>query len=391
VFVLVCLPVLMWICLSFRGASSSESFSYIDYIRVFYPHHFLIESAKSYQLIGFLIMGYCGVIAAWMLPNQRRFWLTCLGSGGVLLFVGATLPYLINHRIVFNLHLLRADGVTQFIIFTIMVCASIRVWSLQSEPPLLRVLALTTTAALVSLNAKPGYLLVCAASLSLMVIAKLKSSRAATPCREYLTLALGHPILGWSMVLVLVGVEFWYSGVVWWSVARVTLFLTAVGLVIKDRPMIKTTLPAIFTVLVALVMLTSWIAWDKQNTESTMRQRQDQPFNEIVSWVRQNVDKGPWLLPLGEQFDRFQWLTRQTVWVDQRQGAAVMWEPSFYEQWMSRYLAVKTLNSDDAFVAYAIERHISHLILKRPDGTCPYPARALFANAQYIVCFLPED
>jgi len=59
---------------------------------------------------------------------------------------------------------------------------------------------------------------------------------------------------------------------------------------------------------------------------------QEQAYREVHTWVRQATPANAMILvPL--DLDGFQLDAQRRIWVNWKQGAAVMWAPSFYTQW----------------------------------------------------------
>jgi hypothetical protein len=108
----------------------------------------------------------------------------------------------------------------------------------------------------------------------------------------------------------------------------------------------------------------------------------------FVDEVRISGIQGAFLVPIGEDFDEFQLRARKEVWVWKSQGAAVMWLPSFYAQWMPRYEAVLQLRTPLDFVTYAQNNGIHNVVVKTESGACPAPATTRIASPPYFLCEL---
>ncbi|MDK2741361.1 MAG: hypothetical protein NDI90_00470 [Nitrospira sp. BO4] len=112
-------------------------------------------------------------------------------------------------------------------------------------------------------------------------------------------------------------------------------------------------------------------------------------WSKLVDWIRSSNIHGIFLIPINEGgSDRFQLMARRKVWVDWKQGAAVMWSPSFYDQWMVRYKQVSVLNTPEEFIDYAQAHNIRNVIIKSQDGACPAPALPIKATERYVLCQL---
>ena len=63
-----------------------------------------------------------------------------------------------------------------------------------------------------------------------------------------------------------------------------------------------------------------------------------------------------------------------------------MWEPSFYEQWMSRYREVSKLKVSAEFLAYAKLHNIKYIVMRVKYGECSQGSIARFRNEGYLFC-----
>ncbi len=87
-----------------------------------------------------------------------------------------------------------------------------------------------------------------------------------------------------------------------------------------------------------------WIAWQ-----------------EVQHWAASHTSSDAiFLVPLDMRLIGFQNISHRGVWVDLRQGAAVMWEPSFYKQWAARISEQNSLGSVEARLSYACHHSISY-------------------------------
>jgi len=91
--------------------------------------------------------------------------------------------------------------------------------------------------------------------------------------------------------------------------------------------------------------------------------------------------------PLGSrEFETFHLDARRPVWVDWKQGAAVMWDPSFHGLWAVRFEEVRALADDAARIAYARANAIDQVVLE--STTCPPGSSQAYGNARYSVCVI---
>lgn len=106
------------------------------------------------------------------------------------------------------------------------------------------------------------------------------------------------------------------------------------------------------------------------------------PQFAIAAWARaQTSSESRFLVPL--DWDQFQWRSRRRVWVDTKQGAAVMWKPSFYRQWYPRWRDVGQLKSTTDLVAYACANTIDFVVVS--DTTALSPAIRMSSGQWSVV------
>lgn len=113
IFFLVCAPVLIWIKFALGSDTVVQAFSFREYIEAYFGGHFVLDGADSARLIETAAIFVCAIWCCVELGKRRLAWVM---AGFIAIFVvGIFLPYLIDHRLIFNLHLLRAAGMVQFV------------------------------------------------------------------------------------------------------------------------------------------------------------------------------------------------------------------------------------------------------------------------------------
>jgi len=110
-------------------------------------------------------------------------------------------------------------------------------------------------------------------------------------------------------------------------------------------------------------------------------------WRDVQEWARLHTPPDAEFLVPPEQ-NGFELGSYRRAWVDHQQGAAVLWSPSFYAQWISRYPAVAALKNHAQFYSYARAHAIRYYVLQREqsrDGTvCPQETR-LYENGEFEV------
>lgn len=374
-FVIMALPALVWIARSMDG--TSVAFSYIDYIRAYYAEHFLIEAATRRELAIASVTAVAGFLAA-LLTSRPRFWWAVLGACVLVFACGVVLPYVLNIRLVFNLHLLRIDGVVDWL----SVVLSIAVLTLRLGPDreeAVRVFAMLGLLSFLSTSSEPLGLLF--ATFSLAAIVLIERGRHWVSPRLW---ACRLPVARLFTALVVV-VSAWLWEWTWlngWL--GVVMGTWAVGLRMDwslRRPVWLFLPVAVLAVLPHL----------GKSPKLQLEDSHPVGLIELTDWVRRQGVEGPFLLSLAGKdrgYDAFQLLSRQPVWVDWKQGAAVMWEPGFHDQWMQRYRDVSALRTPAEFASYAQAHGLRRFIVPQAGAVCPAAARQLFRNGAYLMCEL---
>jgi len=388
-FFLICLPVILWIAFSLKDHKPHPVFSYIEYIRAYYPGHFLIESTPGYALrnLGFIV--YCGLVSAYLVKHQQ-FWVTVIGALLLLLMIGCVVPYVLNERFIFNLHLLRSAGVLQFVATILLLSTCVSALLDDSKPVEIRIIATIGTVSFITFYPEPIYLLSGAAALSLLALYNLKNTSMFLSNELRRFNLINFKYASALIVAFSVATDFFYVGASLGTIAR---WVTIIGLIVclqkhKFGKLMDISFPMIFILLISIILYQT-IHWRYvsagQNESSKMMSK-----TEMINWVRNSQIPGPFLFPIsgqnGEGFDEFQLITQKPVWVDWKQGAAVMWEPSFYTQWMPRFKEVCSLETTEDFYTYATQKEIPYLVLPKSIGACPPNTIIFFENIDYSIC-----
>jgi hypothetical protein len=112
---------------------------------------------------------------------------------------------------------------------------------------------------------------------------------------------------------------------------------------------------------------------------------EEKSWKDAEQWARLNSPKeAVFLVPPDRQ--GFQLGSERNVWVDWRQGAAVMWSPSFYARWWARFPEVARLKTHSDFSAYAAAHRIDYYVVERKQDTRnPPPEAPVYSNAAFDI------
>ena len=429
-FLLAGLPVIVWtLATVLQQVPPEQAFSFRGYVRAYYPSHFLLESASGLALLnlGSMAVLATGACRHWQWHGWQRVVLALAG----LLAVGAVLPYAWDHRLVFNLHLLRVDGVLVLACTLLLAAAALR-WTDGASPagywragclafgclsgqwPAVA-LALGAAAVLPGRGMRLLVALVLGASLAVGWItgapwpAEHPEAAAALALAAFALAAArvdggtadpgtGVAACAGLVVLLLLGRQ----------LGDVGLTVTLLALLTAGWMMLARHLPAPgprrranalallaparagVALLLAGTVLVGW-AEHRQRTDATGPV--DRDWVAMTGWFRQQALPGPVLVPLapsGVSIDHnFQFHARVPVWVDHKQGAAVMWAPAFHDVWRPRMQEVGRLQSPGDYLEYARGQAIGVFVVERrhsPGPACPSGSTALHGNASFAAC-----
>ncbi|MHB1188807.1 hypothetical protein [Thiobacillus sp.] len=439
IFLLVCAPVLIWIKLALGSDVVVQAFSFRDYIEAYFGGHFVIDWDDTPRLLEAAAMFVCAIWCSVELGKRGLAWV--MGGFVAIFMVGTFLPYLVDHRLIFNLHLLRAAGMVQFVFPLLALVVAWQRWKQEAwiyrasavligvsvingmsglgilvglALPMLSVSPQWRLAWAVGLSAAAAWLgmaidgagqlgagqfvgLYCASGMLLLDKRTEKSGRAfwlmlvllilvVASVASALALHAGLARYRYVAALALVW-GFMLYGKVEWSRAAFLLQNAAVVLAVS--------LAIQFAGAAVTVVKREMLARQERVAFAS--------YFALIDWLKAQPGRGPLLVPLelkdkvitDEALFRYnlQLFSRQPVWVDWKQGAAVMWQPAFHSVWRPRFEGVKQLETADDFYRYARNNHIRWLMLNDVDDprkvTCPGTgAPPAFLNGRYRVCIL---
>lgn len=381
-FLLLAAPAAIWIAGAVTGEPPA-GFSFREYIRLLYPDHFLIEAATPTEVVRLALVVAAGAVAAFVLPG-RRFWLGLLAGYALVVLVGIPLPYVIDSRFVFNLALLRADGVAYFLSMVLLTAAFARIGvSVQDgrDRSLLAIIALMLLTAPNGRQIEVALIVlpfVLAASLALAFVpGESRVEGRSTPVASTLAwvLVLGALVSYWTLALAMQSNRGFL-----WALGMTGVVFAFVVMGSASRAFVASTAVIAFSLLSCLITA----SWQRYDEEKTARERVG--WNDVTEWIRHSPLTGTFLVDLNAPADSFQLLARRPVWVGWKQGAAAMWQPSFGPRWMTRYQEVKSLSNGAAMLRYAEEHRIDNVVLVGSDGSCTGIWRAAYARGKYVVC-----
>ncbi|TNJ39076.1 hypothetical protein FGF66_05745 [Chlorobaculum thiosulfatiphilum] len=388
-FALFALPAALWIFFAVSGKHEAVDFSYIDYVRSYYPKHFLIEAIEWKSMLKHLLLVSAGLLAARHLP-QSRFWVALQLSALLLVIVGVPLPYLFDNRFIFNLHLIRAAGIGQALATVLIALAGVRLL-LNREALAMRVIGAVVLLSLAILEIR---IIGMAVLLTSMLAALPGGGFAARFDRWGIFRWIEAPrklLAGLCVLLFALALTdfFWQHRLASIQGLKLTVSLGVFALLAFGQ--YRRTAVG-WSLAFLLFCYTAAFCWHQvRSIEENQRFQRTLPVNqswaELTSWIRSSRLHGPFLLPMDDHdhVDYFQLQSRRKVWVDWKQGAAVMWSPAFYWQWSTRLREVSALRTPGEMVSYARARGIRYVVLHASVAGVPASCRLLKRTPNYVL------
>lgn len=312
---LLALPVL----LNVAGNGAIRHMLPVDYrtfLMEFWPDHFLIWSVPRRELLKFAAILVVGLGAAWSLPRARRTVPIVILLGYLAVWTaGTVLPFLTGAPALLNLHLLRSSAM--IVIVATLALAALAARLLLAEQPADRWFW------------GPGLLACVAIKASLLPLAAplLFVRRFWAPPE-----VLRRPMIAWPV----------------FALVAVAAGFTAIRSARED---------ADYRAHQAdWVAVAAWAA--AQTPAAAVFLLPAEQFNGRSPLPPPPPDQA--LVHKGSEV--FASFAQRVSWVGYKEGAAVMWWPSYYPIWRSRLDAVLRLPNLDARVAYARRNGIAYLV-----------------------------
>lgn len=427
VFLLTASPALIWIVKAKFAPGMNVDFDYRLFVMSYYPDHFLIHAASPASigaLVVAVIIGFHGIKVEEFIRPWRAAWLALL----CMFCFGIILPYLFNSRDIFNLHLLRIDGVITY-------------WVVAYLAATLAV-SLTRMDRLSDFGIAPLFasFALIMGSWPVMLAALFgmwwRTSRYMHFVFVFLCLIVGiinfcfteAPLvksIGWFAAGVTISVTNIPAGgtrrLVWWATGLISVIAFAICL-LSWRLMGLGEAEAALVPIVGLAILflpIRYRVWASKHafklglglgiiavtaligaksvknyvSAGSTRVQLATDWNEMADWIRHNNTEGPILVSTHGAFDTFdnpqltdiQILSRAKVWVTWKQGAAVMWQPGFFHQWDSRFREVSALKKPSEFLDYACKNRLSLVALEREELAQTFPVKPIFGNHSFMI------
>lgn len=363
------LPVAVWILEAVRSDPVSGR-GHEQFLREYFPAHFFLDvhSLRGVALFG--TIAFAGLAAFGLLSQAGRAWRCALAALCVLVVAGMVLPYLVSSRFLLDLHLLRASGLVQVLAIvglTVAAVSSLR--RADAAGPLGGLMAL-------GFLALPGLQGIPLAAAMLLA--------ASNQWKGTWKFGLAGPLI----VVVLMVKETWLTPIL----CTVTVGGVLAILVLQCRfsrwggPNAKVSMP----VVAVLIGGIAWYSYDARRSDAGAPEWND--ARDAARWARESTPADAlFLVPQGQvdafSVIAFESLSHRRIWVDWKRGGAVMWKPSYYDEWSRRMGEVNSLPSLPARAAYACKNAIDYVLagLGSRSSKARTPVRPVYKNDHFQI------
>jgi hypothetical protein len=370
------LPVGYWMLQALTTQDLYPAFDYVEYLREYFPDHFLIESARPSDAMMLLAIVVSAGSAIREL-DETKVWRAAFLGFGLVFSAGVLLPAVSHSATLLNLHLLRVDGLIRLnAVVLLAILAARKLTGGKAE-------RLAGVGALLMLSLPNPAGIVFAAVL-------LVAAGRDSNMRERV-----------QWVVICVGVI--AAGMTDFKKESIGEGVVTISYLVAQSALRRGPLPGA-PVLASLVGLTSAIytahfvarlhaedvsardavkegaAWAKHNTKASA---------EFLVPVELKQKNAP-LLNFSLETDEFGIWAKRRLWVSAKEGAAVMWSPSYYWTWRTRVHEVEQLGGLADRVDYACSHRIDFVVLRKV-GLAASSENIAYQNSQLAIVRVPEQ
>jgi hypothetical protein len=349
-------PVI-WYILANPDFGKPVAFDYVAFLEEFWPYHFLFKDIGLIEKLNLFSLLVLALASFYALGKRGQLFLLATACFAAIYALGIVVPYLTHSPLILNLHLLRV-GTSLHLMALLGALVLATEWWYSEDSILGKIFAPVLVLTLCT-PMKTSTLQPC-------IFALLASTLIAFSGHQ----ALRSRLLSWVFI------------------RRVPLRLAALALVLLGVVIVS------WRSITANMQATAWVnewrslaTWAGSNTPPTS-------VFLLPTW---NFLGGPPSIKSAVEDEAvlnagiFEYASHRAVWVDFRNGAAVLWSPSYYGEWHPRVAEVNALGSHDEKIAYANANGIGYVVetcdekpvsapIYRTARLCLYPSTAVSAT-----------
>jgi len=370
-------PVGYWMLLTLTRQPRYPAFDYLEYLREYFPNHFLIEAARPSDVIVLLAIVGTASLAIRELDDSKVWRAAFLGFG-LLFGAGVLLPAISHSATLLNLHLLRVDGLLRLnAVVLLAVLGARKLTGGEAE-------RVAGVGALLMLS------LPNPAGIAFAAVVLVAAGRDSSVLERALWIAVCIGVIA--------------AGATDFKKESIAEGILTISYVVVQRALDGRLLPGT-VVLASLVGLASAIytahfvarlhaedvsprdavkeagTWAKHNTEASA---------EFLVPVELQQKNGSPLLKFSLETDEFGIWAKRRLWVSAKEGAAVMWSPSYYWTWRTRVHEVEQLGDLAERVRYACSHDIDFVVVRKA-GLSESSENIAYQNSRLVIVRVPAD
>jgi hypothetical protein len=305
------------------------NFDYVTYLEEFWPYHFIFNDIATYEKLDLASMIALGIAAFVALGRRSNLFIVAMAAFIAVYIIGIVVPHVTHSPLILNLHLLRVSAMLQLLVILGSLVLATKWW----------------------FSDDPVYSYFFSSALILLLCTPIKTTTI-------------QPALNSTLALLLIAASFYpriQRRIPQWAFNK-RLRLNYLALIFVAVGFLVTSTRNAISNAHAKTWLAEWTTlgnWTKSNTS------QNDTFL-VPTWnfrgssahTQPGTDEDEAILNSGA----FESIAHRPVWIDFRNGAAVLWSPSYYAEWHQRVSEINALTSFAAKAAYAKANGIGYLI-----------------------------
>jgi hypothetical protein len=365
---LLSLPVAVWLFDVLQSQPVSD-LEHERFLREYAAGHFFIDGAPMERLVLLGGVALSGLVGFRLLSDTGEAWSRALIAVCVLVVAGMILPEMVTSRFFLDLHLLRAASLIQ----------------------LLGILGLTASAISSARRSCAAERLGGFMALCLLALPALQGTMVAAAvllAARYDDWRLRFGLPGVLIVCAMLVVAIFDTPVL--CIAEIGAAAVFIGF--KKRLARLGILDFRASMITIAILVIGVACYTYRLHESILRSPSSEDAIDVAKWARKSTpDDAMFLVPQAVADSPyiiiFESLARRRTWVDWKRGGAVMWAPSYYEEWSRRMAEVNRLPDLESRMAYACGHHINYVLVgaRTEPSNSRMRASQVYGNAHFQV------